>query len=395
MLAYVFTFLASTFPANAADQNLDSALVLADKPKWEVKGKAMRDFVQGRINLSNEDYDDAVDYYIRALAKQPGCGECLQGLGWSLMSDDREAQAARVGHFMTTLFPEREEGWNVVARSFSRLRNWQGIRDAVEHAMQLDQDELSYWWWRNEALLNQEEYIEAHKLLDAADKGDLSEEDAACLRIHLHITEAQIDEANGLWEKCSEGKNSALKRYTEGVIAIGEKDLELASRKLAMSGQSYDLTRLTKAIVHLDAGRHDPALNLVEKVLEAPKDWEPEEPGDEYIYYALDAHYYKAKTLAGLGRHADALKALRLYVMDDSWKGRIKNAEQSWTLLSTSGPTWHTEVLRNSAHLYLKLLLETGETEMAERTRKDIVDVHGESEELAAIMSAAPATASK
>lgn len=380
MFATLAATLLCSSPAHAVDAEFDQALQPAKKPRWEVKGKAVEPFSRSRIANANEAYDDAVDLLVASLNAQPGCGECLLLLGHVLLNAERDAQASRVGHLLTAFFPEREAGWMLVARSFNAIRNWDGVRDAVEHGLALDPDEISYWHLRHFALLSDGEGDAALDLIDNADTKHLSEEHAACFRMSLHAASARVTEAKELDELCDEAGNLSLKRQVQAFVNIAEGDLGQAASNLVKSGASSNLLRLVKAATHLEHGRAQAALNLIEKIVEEPEGWsdDPENDGLDWVYFASDAYLYKAKALAELGRTSDAIDALKYGPMRDGWRTEHRHAEQFDNLLAWRGPSWHEDVLKESTALYIKLLVQNGESEKADRILSDAKEVWGD-----------------
>ncbi len=370
----------STSAAHAEDANVDvtPALQTPKKAKWEAKGKALDPFGRGDTKRKNEDWAAALPLLVEAASKQPGCGKCLDSLSRALIGAERYEDAVKVADLLVQLYPDRDEGHLRISDAWTKAEDWEKAVQATTAILERDKANVGLWWRRNSALRELGWFDQAREFLDGAEAAGVAKPEIACLRITLRAAEGDAVGARGLWEECGTAGNLELKRYAEGWLAMAEGDVELAAKRLVLSGADEQMSRVALAFLRLDQGKHEGALNLSEKMLA------------EGGAHAWDAWLAKAMALKALGRNDDAAAALKSGPMADGWAEAHPEATATDVVLVARGPDWPKEVGRRAAALHIELLALAGDAEGAKALYDQAVAVHGESDDLKAALETAP-----
>jgi hypothetical protein len=228
------------------------------------------------------------------------------------------------------------------------------------------------WLRRNKILLELGRTDEANAILDAASP-TLKEPTIACLRIQLLAATDQPAAARELWSTCDEEEDPDLRRTSEGWLAMAEGDLDLAARRLALSG-SDDFARLTIALQRLEEKAYAAAFNLTTKLLETTA-------------WAWDVRLARAEALHGLGRDAEALAELRAGPTAPGWEQVHGHLTPDHVLLKPRGSEWPRTVAERSLALEMTILVAQGQTAEAKALRDRAVPVHGDRPSFAAALT--------
>jgi tetratricopeptide (TPR) repeat protein len=370
MLVSLIATLASA-PAFAEAPAIDAALLPAKKAKWDPKGKAMETYLQARIQMKKEAWDESTTLYVDALSKQAGCGKCLNELSDVLMGAKRYDDAAAVGAMLAELYPEKIEGWANVHVSRMKQRNWAEAITGADNLLKIDPDLGWVWTSRTRAYINEGDTDQALTVLDGAEAAGIAKEDVACDRVLVYAARTEIDVAKTQWETCKESKDADVKRVAEGWLALNEGDIEKAAKALMRAGASDDI-RLALAIGRLEEGKFDAALNLATK-LDSELDWNP-----------WDAHVALARAQAANGDLAGARTTLERVVLASGWEEAHPKANGDLVLLKAKGMAWPKLQGELALALMIQTLHSEGKAESAQAWYDKAVAVHGETETLTA-----------
>lgn len=376
MRAWILTcslLLAGPALADDAGADLSAALEAPKKAKWDPKGKSMDPYGRGDAKRKKEEWGEAIQLLVESLDAQPGCGKCLNALSLALIGADRHDDAVKVGELLTTLYPDRDEGWKRISDAHTDAMHRVRAVEATTQVLDRDKDNLSYWWRRNRLLLELGRTDEANTLLDGAKDAGIAEAAVACLRLQLRAANEDAAGARELWPTCDvDEADLDLRRYSEGWLALAEGDTELAAKRLVMSGAD-DFARATIAWLRIDQGKHDAALNLCTKLLETQAD-------------AWDVQLAHALALNGLGKHDEALAALESKLMAPGWPEAHAAVKMENVVLQPNGQAWPKEVARRAAALAVAIRVAKGDVTGAKEVYDQAVKVHGETEDLKAAL---------
>jgi tetratricopeptide (TPR) repeat protein len=344
--------------------DLSVALVTVKKPKWDPKGKAIDPFARGDTKRKKEEWDPAIALLLESLEKQPGCGKCLNSLSLALTGADRYAEGAQVGEMLTQLHPERSEGPMRVSTAWLEARELEKSLAATSRFLEfeLEKANTTMWLRRNKILLELGRTDEANTILDSASP-TLKDATIACLRIQLLAATDQPAAARELWSTCDEEEDADLRRTSEGWLAMSEGDLDLAARRLALSG-SDDFARLTIAELRNAEKAYEAAFNLTTKLLETTA-------------WAWDVRLARAEALHGLGRDAEALAELRAGPTAPGWEQAHGKLTPDHVLLKPRGKEWPRTVAERSLALEIAILVGQGQTDEAKALKDKAAAVHG------------------
>ncbi len=369
MLLSLCAMLAAT-PALADDApSIDPALSQPKKGKWDPRGKAMEAYLQARIQMKKEAWDEATELYVQALSKQSGCGKCLNELADVLIGAKRYDEAAQVGELTAILYPEKINGWANVHNARMKQRAWAMAVDAADNLLAVDPDAGWAWTSRNRAYINDGRTDEALATLDGGEAAGLAAEDVACNRVLVYTARTEIDQAKEQWEICKESKDADVKRLAEGWLALTDGDVEKASKSLMRAGASDDI-RLALAIGRYDEGKFEQSLNLATKLVEE-LDWSP-----------WDAHVALARAQAAAGDIDGAHATLTKVVLADGWEGTHKDASMDKVLMKAKGPSWPNMQGEMALALMIRTLHQQGKADEATAWFEKAKATHGETEAL-------------
>jgi len=369
MLLSLCALLAGT-PAFAADgPSIDEALVQPKKAKWDPKGKAMDSYLQARIQMKKEEWDKAIELYVDAIAKQPGCGKCLNELTDVLIGAKRYDDAAEVGELLATLYPDKMYGWANVHNARMHQRAWDDAIEAADKLLAVDPDFGWAWTSRTRAYINSGRTDEALSVLDEAKAAGLPKEDVACDKVLVYSARNEIDLAKEQWEICKDSEDAEVKRLAEGWLALTEGDVEKASKSLMRAGASDDI-RLALAIGRYDQGKFEPSLNLARKLVDE-LDWAP-----------WDAYLALARAQAATGDLDGAQATLLEGVLVEGWEALQENPGMDVVLMKAKGPSWPKQQGELAAALMIQTLHEQGKADEAAQWFEKAKAVHGETEVL-------------
>jgi len=362
--------LLATAPALADDgPAIDDALATTKKAKWDPKGKAMEPYLQARIQMKKEAWTEATELYVTAIAKQAGCGKCLNELSDVLIGAKRYDEAAKVGELLAELYPEKIQGWANVHNARMKQRAWGKAAAAGDKLLMVDPDLGWAWTSRNRAYINDGRTDEALTVLDGGEEAGIAKEDIACNRVLVYAGRTELDLAKEQWEICSESKDADVKRLAEGWLALTTGDVEKASKSLMRAGASDDI-RLALAIGRLEEGKFDQSLNLARKLIEE-LDWTP-----------WDAHVALARAQAATGDAEGAQATLKKVVLASGWEGAHKDASMEVVLMKAKGPGWPKIQGETALALFIQTLHEQGKADEAAQWFEKAKAVHGETESL-------------
>lgn len=370
MLSSLIALTLSTSPALAADAvDIAPALVQPKKAKWDPKGKAMEDYLQARIQLKKEDWNKATELYVASLAKQAGCGKCLNELGDVLIGAERYDDAVASGELLASLYPDKVNGWANVAAAEMKARDFEGAIAAYDKVIGIDSDASWAWVERNDAYIQLGRTDDALTVLDGGEDAGIDAKEIACARVLVYTARDEVETARTEWETCSESDNADLRRSAEGWLALVDGNAEKAAKALMRAGSS-DAIRLALAMARYDEGKPEASLNLSDKLL-ADLDWSP-----------WDAHVVRARALMALDRKADALEQLQADILADGWVEAHPKAGAGNVLLKAKGKGWAKELGLTSAELAIAILNDQGEADAAKALYDQAVTIYGETEGL-------------
>jgi tetratricopeptide (TPR) repeat protein len=369
MLLSLCALLAGT-PAFAADgPSIDEALAQPKKAKWDPKGKSMEIYLQARIQMKKEAWDEATDLYVQSVAKQNGCGKCLNELSDVLIGAKRYDDAAKVGELLAALYPDKIHGWANVHNARMKQRAWTDAIAAGDKLLAVDPDLGWAWTSRNRAYVNDGRTDEALTLLDGAEAAGVAKEDVACNKVLVYTARTELDLAKEQWEVCKDSKDADVKRLAEGWLALTQGDVEKASKSLMRAGASDDI-RLALAIGRYDEGKYEQSLNLAHKLVDE-LDWTP-----------WDAQVALARAQAASGDVDGAQATLKMVVLADGWEDAHKGASMDKVLMKAKGPSWPKLQGELAAALMIRTLHEQGKADEAAAWFEKAKAVHGETESL-------------
>ena len=210
--------------------SIEPALVAPKKGKWDPKGKSMELYLQARVQMKKEAWNDAAGLYVQSAEKQPGCGKCLDELSYVLKSAKRYDDAARVGELMASLYPDKVDGWGNVLQARLDGLQWAPAVDAANQALAVAPKEGWIWRSRTLAQISLGQTDEAMSTLDGGEAAGLAKEDVSCMRVLVLAAREEIDTAREHWDTCSTSKDADTKRLAEGWLALAEGDVEKASK---------------------------------------------------------------------------------------------------------------------------------------------------------------------
>lgn len=366
--------------AKAVDSAADIAPALTQpkKAKWDAKGKALNSYSLGNTKRKQDDQAEAISLLVQALTAQPGCGQCLSSLALALTSAKRYDDAIVVGNFLDQLYPDRSDGRRRVSDTLADAQRSAECVTATSRFLEMEKADTAMWQRRNYHMLQLAQFDEAKAMLDGAVAAGLSKEHTACLQLQVFAANEDPVAARELWGTCDLGEDLDLRRYSEGWLAMSERDYTTAAKRLIL-GAGDDFARLTVAHLRLDEGKPDLALNLVTKIEESPQ-WS----------WAIDLHLAHALALHGVGKDKEALELLGKTLMADGWPEKHRAYDIKSVLLKPHGHDWPKEVGLRAAVLDVTLLVAAGELESAKSIQQEAIAIYGDKPELIAALPPPP-----
>jgi tetratricopeptide (TPR) repeat protein len=383
MLISLLTLLSA--PVFAAEPPaIEPALVAPKKPNWDPKGKAMELYLQARIQMKKEAWHEAADLYVQSLAKQPGCGKCLNELTYVLTSAQRYDAADQVGQNMATLYADKTEGWLNVFEARNEASNYAGAIEACENVIRIDADETRAWAGRTLAYVSLGQTDEALAALKGAEGAGLAKEDVACHEVLVITATGDLDLARERYSVCETSKDAEIKRLAEGWLALSEGDVERASKALMRTGAN-NATRLAIAIGRYDEKKFEASTNLTTRI---------QEDLTEKNRMAWDADVAHARGLAAMGKSDEALQVLAKTVLASGWEAAHAAPPAGAVLLPSKGKGWGKEQGHLALQLQISVLVAQGKADEAKAWYDKAVAVHGKTDALdAALVPQPPAMA--
>ncbi|MFT4624322.1 MAG: hypothetical protein ACI8PZ_002981 [Myxococcota bacterium] len=347
--------------ATAAEVDVSPALVAADKPRWEPKGKdaqALRG--QARTKLKGKKYDDAVPMYMELMGIQPGCGVCLAELTKALANGGHSAEALRTAAHLTTLFPELQDSWSRQLEAALVAREFDVALSAVRKLQQMAPSSFEHKWTEVELLLIRGEADAATAALESV--GELKEGDVACMRARV-LYATNSPEADAVWETCEADGTEGASDRVGGWRAIAQRDWETAALHAAQLGEAA-AGDLAVAYLRMEESKPDSAVNLLNAAIKHHP-----EGRDLHVLHALAA--YRAG-------NADTAKA--------SLEAQAALGDAGYWVLAAAHIDWPARMARHIAAVQAALAADAGQDSAG--VLAAAVAAHGEGPELAWIREA-------
>jgi len=367
MRALIAALLLAPSATAAAGVDVAPALDAAKKPKWDCTKKSYESLEKGHIQARRKEWEKAAEYYVAALAHQPGCGEGLKALQDVLGEAQLWDEAKKVIDYTVETWPEKESLLSKSVGTLIEAGDFDSAMEITDKILALDDKSLTGHKWKVKLLVRQSQFDLATAHLGAAETAEqLKENDLACLRITVHALNEDLEAAEPLKESCDESESSSLRKEANAWLAFAQGDAAEAAKYFQRMGYSSNMMRITMAQARLDEDKPEGALNLTNLILE--------EDGD-----ALDARVLRARVLLAMDKPEDALAEIDAIITHSKWVGGF-DVEEAKVVMQLGGASYNqTQAVLGAAAL-IEIHHKMGDDQKGHTVLDQALEAWGESE---------------
>lgn len=312
---------------------------------WQPEGSAVQAYEAARETLNSGDPVGAEQQFRALVASQPGCGLCAQGLGYSLLLQNRRSEAKSVLVEAAGRFPRQPEMQTSLSEAAFAAQDFALARSAATTAVGLAPASIDAALALQAVLLRTGDYGAADDALD--DATGLPAGERACLRVGLAMEQDDLRVATEQLATCKAAEREDLVTMIEGLYAqaTGART-EATSLMDALGVESVRL--IADAIDRYNGGDPQGAITVLDQVIAK----NPER---------LDAWLMRGQARWRVGDKAAARQDLERAFKGGTWVEVHSTGMMSGILRKSDEEKLRQMVMGGSAIL-ARLYVESGET---------------------------------
>ena len=324
-------------------------LAAAAAPTWEPTGSGADLYNEGRSYLELKNPRKAEGVFRKLLGEQPECGICAQGLAYSLLFQNRSAEAKAVLEGAVQRFPEEPQLYTTLSEAAFAAQDFGASRKAAEAAVRLDPESLDAQMALQAVMLRTGDYGGAGKALDAAQL-HLPGPELACLEAELALEKKEIAEARELLRECKASAREDLVTTVEGLVAQASGRTAEAGQLMGTLGVDA-VSQVVLAADRYNSGDYAGSLAILDVVLRQNPD-------------RLDARIIRGQARAALKDRDGARQDLELAFKGDTWV-EVHSTGMMSGILRKSDEEKLDRMVLDGAALLARILVEDGDPKHA------------------------------